>query len=255
VLTRKPTFARVAFTTAFVTSLLILPGCARLFRLVPERNQANIEALFIDGHQWACTRDKSALVAIKAEKREADILTLTVGISNYSQQRFDVIPEAIRVIAIEDDTEVPLQVWSPDDFMNDRRGRQATAIALMAVAGGLAAVDAGRTTYTTQTSGSLYGSSGTYLRGTQRSVTTVDDPTAREAALVRNQREINQASSSFTSQNNIIEACLLKSTTLFPGKDVMGEVMVKCRDADRYRVELTLGKSDYQIYFVPASSK
>lgn len=245
--------------TASVLALALLPmaGCARLYKLSPERD-AHTDRIFIAGDEWAVVEDSHARVAISGEKVTGSEIYLKLSVTNKSEKRVDVLPDEIRVWAHEDAGKRPLKVWSPDRYMATLRGNQTMSLAILSFANALSSADEGKKTITSTTTGgsqsTTYGSHDTkYTRERygEKTVTVVDDPAAREAARERDRRQIQELDEQNRSQNQRLEAALLKATTLFKGDRIEGVAIVDAADAALYTVSVVLGENIYRVRFRP----
>ncbi len=246
------------FLVASVLAMTLLPmtGCARLYKLSPERD-ANTDRIFIAGDEWAVVEDADARVAISGEKVTGSEIYLKLSVTNKGEQRVDMLPEEIRVWAHEDSGKRPLKVWSPDRYMSELRHNQAMSMFVSAFANGLASADEGRKTVTTKTSGSAqsvtYGSDTKYSREryAEKSVTVIDDPAARAAAQERDRKRLEEQSDRNAEHNARLDASLLKATTLFKGDKIEGIAIVDAADANLYTVSVVLGEKVYRVRFRP----
>lgn len=133
----------------------------------------------------------------------------------------------------------------PKRYLKKMQNRQNLALALSAFGKAMEDIDAG--TSTTTAYGSAYGSDGTSYNF--YGSTTTSDESEKRAAQAENQRELShEARQAALYRNNVKEGLLMK-TTLFPGSHIGGNIIIKYKSYDKYRIEIPVGNDVHKIDF------
>ncbi len=177
----------------------------------------------------------------------SELLVLQLYVANETRDSLDVLPDKIEVLGTSGDHWTALRVWDAFDYIRHVEAQQATARVIDAIASGLEAANAGRST--TQQTGMYSDAYGQPLGSYSGSSTTYDYSKVAESQS-RNAAERKAMLDSQRSRLSFLDVHLLKRTTLLPGRDVFGLVFVERDLYDRYRIRVPIDDRQVEVAFI-----
>ena len=189
--------------------------------------------------------DQFLFLAVRGHTN-SELIVLLVYAANETHDSFDVLPEKVEILGSSGGPWTALQVWDPFDYIQHVRDEQATARVIDAIASGLEAANAGRST--TQQSGVVTDAYGQPLGSYSASSTTYDYSRVAEVQS-RNAAERRAMLNSQRDRLSFLDSHLLKRTTVFPGHDVFGLIFVERELYDRYIVRVPVDDSHVELAF------
>jgi len=248
------------FVVMPIITIFIYSCAAAVIAYHPKDNQNDVQTRFVDGNKLATSTKPGSSVSIVSISKsqigggvnKLKFLVVDLVLKNNSEKELNFSPQDVQVLALNSENKIKtLKTYSPKQFIKKIKRVQNIANAANAMGNSLQNIDAGKTTSTTttssiskingtaNTSGSfstntgLYGSgqSNTQLSGNvktnETSNTTTIDHDAKKRADKENQQELRKIREMQNSNNQQLEAKLLKINTLSPGQVVGGKVVLE----------------------------
>ena len=232
--------------TLLVFSLFFI-SCSTTAYISPEKDLKNgVGKFFLEGEEVAMSVEDSSTVAFYGKRHKREI-TLYVFLKNNSENEYiNILPQNVKVYGIDSDgSSQQLHTYRPKKYLKRLENRQNLALALSAMGKAMEDIDAG--TSTTTEYGSAYGSDGTSYNYYGSSTTT--DQSEQRAAQAENQRELSQQARQSALYRKSVKRGLLMKTTLFPSSHIGGNIIIKYKSYDRYRVEIPVGNETHEVDF------
>jgi len=232
-------------------SLLIISffaiSCSTTAYISPQKNAENGVGKFLsNGKEVGLSVRDSSTVAFYGKRKKREI-TLFVLFRNESQGKYiNIFPKNVKVYGVNPDgSSDQLHTYNPQKYLKRMRNRQNLALALSAMGKAMEDYDAG--TSSTTSYGTVNSSDGTSYNYYGTSTTT--DESEKRAAQAENQRQLSRQARQAALYRNSVKNGLLMKTTLFPGSYVAGNIIVKFKSYDKYRLVVPVGNEMHEISF------
>ena len=233
------------------TVIIFLFSCApATYRFTPQVNN-EVELFYLDGNEVAKSTKDNSSVSVFASRTDSKELVLFVEYKNLSNKNINAIPEQIKVTGYNPENETNiLKTYSSKEYIRKLQKKQAWAMALQGLGQAMESYNAGSSTSTTTTTGSVYGDLNLY--GSSTSTTTTYDYGKQAEANARNRAELEKTAAEFEEIQNATEQGLLKANTLAPNTFVSGGVMIKLKGNynKKYEVSIPFGTETHRIVFI-----
>jgi len=241
----------IKIVSVLLPASLILSGCAAVIKMTPIISDAEkSDCIFIEGEAYVRSGLRDSVIITSMKKNLEGYLQLTIGYMNVSEERIDVDPSSIEIIA-ERDWAGPknLKVYSSDEWLKKIRTEKAWALVGKSMEAFGDGLKAGRSRSTSHSTVRFDGYSYGYVDTTTE---TVDESKKIESRR-KTQQETEDLVRHYDVEYQLAENILCKKTTLYLGYYVIGIVFAKYCSAVKYEVKIPVGSETHNIIFVPST--
>ncbi len=225
-----------------IVFLMLIPGCVYIVRFHPiiEPDKAK-EMLYVDGNEVIFSEKDSTSIALYLHKKDEYELICHILYFNKTDSLLNVFPDHARVFYYYDNRKKmdSLYVYPSDIYMKKIRTMQQInnfALALSATA-------ASYSSNTTTTTTGVIGGDVVNVTSTSSNPQTFTQSMLQVGNTIRYNNQI------YAAANLATELGLVKRHTLWPNTYVEGNIIIKYKSSDRYRVEIPFGDDVHIVEF------
>jgi len=237
---------------SIIFTILLINSCSySTYKLKPivEKN-TKTKVIYLEGLPFIVSEKKNSLIMIYGEKTSKSDIALYLLVLNKSKERpVNIFPDSIKFLGRNRYKKYKeFKIYSAKEYLNKIKKKQYWRKFFVALSDAFEETSA--TMSTSYTSGYINTPEGyAYV---DVNTTTYDES---KAAKVReqNKKEFQAMSNIFERENRLIYNSLLKSTTIFPERYIIGIVMVKedKQFTDKFVIKIPIGNESHIIIFKP----
>lgn len=227
----------------YLLALIVLMGCNTISYMVPEEGQDGVSVRQLDLKKVTFSVHDSSLIAFYGVN-DTRLLKLFIYLKNESDQDLGFVPDSVTVFGIEGEMATKLYTYNPVEYLEQIKTRQKLNRALNAMDETIE-----------------FANPENMMTTVNEDVTEADglvdvNPnTAREnkEENIKARQELEEEAVKANRENKIeqelIRNKLLRNYTLIPGEAIFGDVMVKTKPFNKYRLSVPVGDDIHEIYF------